>query len=238
MSVQIGREYWVILNDYDAIIEALVKQGEKFSGRPGNFVFELIKNNHGIITIDYGLTWKASHKFGLRTLRGFGAGKEGMEENVVEETYFLIENLTMANDYSIQMKLTFTTLNIISRLVLGSRFEYDDKKLLHMIEIIQKFNEDSNHAHLLAVLTLEPILRFFPPFRNVVKITSDDTERFREYLRGFVEEHESNFDEHNIRDFVDAFLLKIKKSPEDDPAFNVSCFLALYHIFRGVNFRF
>ncbi|XP_077971011.1 cytochrome P450 2B19-like [Styela clava] len=220
MSVQIGRENWIILNDYDAIIEALVKQGEKFSGRPRNFVFELITKHHGIIAMDYGHNWKALHKFGLMTLRGFGVGKKGMEENVIEETHFLIENLITAKAYSLQKKLTLAASNIISRVVLGSRFEYDDKKLLHMTEIIQKFTEDSTHARLLAVLTMAPILKFLPPFRKVVKITSDDADLFHEYLYKIVEEHELNFDQYNIRDFIDAFLLEIKKSPKDDSVFN------------------
>nr|XP_039248643.1 cytochrome P450 2U1-like [Styela clava] len=220
MSIQFGREYWVILNDFNAINEALVKQGHKFSGRPVNFVFDLITKEHGFLSMDYGPTWKALQKFGLMKLRGFGVGRKGMEEHIIEETPYLIESLTKAKDCTSQMKLTFAVSNIMCRVVLGSRFEYDDKKFLHMIEIIQRFSEDSTHTHLLASLTLAPILRFIPPFRNAVKITSDEADCFMKYLREFVEEHKSNFDQNNIRDFIDAFLLEIKKSPKDDSVFN------------------
>ncbi|XP_077971893.1 cytochrome P450 2U1-like [Styela clava] len=77
--------------------EALVKQGDKCSGRPENYVFDLITTGRGLTTRDYGSIWKDLHKFGLMTLRGFGVGKKGMEANVIEETPFLIENLTSKN---------------------------------------------------------------------------------------------------------------------------------------------
>nr|XP_039268842.1 cytochrome P450 2U1-like [Styela clava] len=220
MAVQFGRDDCVVLNSYDSINEALVKQGEKFSGRTNNYIFDLVTIYGGFKATDYGPTWRALKKLGHRTLRGLGVGKTALEATITEETPFLVENFTTKNGQTSQMKLTIAVSNNISKIAFGSRFEYDDKIFLHMVEIIQKFSEDTPHSNMLAVLTFAPILRFIPPFRNVVKITSDDAQSFMGYVQDIIEEHESSFDEHHIRDFTDAFLIEIKKSGKGDPAFN------------------
>nr|XP_039258288.1 cytochrome P450 2J3-like [Styela clava] len=220
MSIQFGRKFWVILNDYDLINQALVKQSEKFSGRPKNFVFNLLFGQRGIIFQDYGPTWKALHKFGLTTLRGFGVGKKGMEENIIEETHLLIENLTTKNTQSLQLKLMLASSNIICRIVFGSRFGYSNKRLLHMLDIVRKFTGNCPEANMLALVTLVSILRFIPPFSGVVKLISSEAKTMSEYLQDIIKEHESTFDEHRLRDFTDAFLKEIKDDKNDDSIFN------------------
>ncbi|XP_077971010.1 cytochrome P450 2U1-like [Styela clava] len=223
VSVKCGQEEWVILNDYDIINEAFVKQGQKFSGRPYNLYYELITKGSGFLTLDYGSTWKDLSKFGHATLRRMGMGKKNMETSVVDEIRFLIESLTSSNGESIHMKLNLAVTNIICRIALGSRFEYHENKLKHIVEIFMKQSEDNSHSHMLSAVSMAPVLRFIPPFSNVVKITSDEAECLMAYLREFVEEHESNFDDSNIRDFIDAFLAEMKKrekDDDDDEAFN------------------
>ncbi|XP_077969415.1 cytochrome P450 2U1-like [Styela clava] len=220
MSVQMGRDDWVILNDFDTINEALVKQGDKFSGRPENYVFDLITTGRALVTRDFGSIWKELHKFGLMTLKGFGVGKKGMEANVIEETPFLIENLTSKNGQRLHAKLFLAVSNIICRVILGSRFEYNDKKFNHMLEIVQKYAENTTHSKLLTALSLAPLLRFFPPFKGVAKITKDDSNSMLGYLREIVEKHESNFDENDIHDFIDAFLVEMKRSKTNNKSFN------------------
>ncbi|XP_039248543.2 vitamin D 25-hydroxylase-like [Styela clava] len=220
MSVPFGRENWVVLNDFDVIHEALVKQSEKFSGRPHNIAYELISKGGGFLNLDYGPIWKALHKFGGLTLRGVGVGKKEMEENVVEETKFLIETLATQNGQPFQMKLTPAVLNIISRIILGSRFEYNDQMMKQIIEILRKNFENSPHSRMMGTLSLAPILRFIPPFRNIAKVTADDADFLIEYIRDTINEHEAKLDELDIRDFTDAFLSEIRKSHKDDSAFN------------------
>lgn len=69
ISVPVGLQSWIILNDYDMIYEALVKQGAAFSGRQKLYVLEEITEGLGILTTD-GNEWKIQRKFGLNTLRG------------------------------------------------------------------------------------------------------------------------------------------------------------------------
>nr|XP_039258449.1 cytochrome P450 2U1-like [Styela clava] len=179
MSVQIGLWDCVILNDYDAIYEALVKQGKKFSGRPNNFLFDLITQGCGIVFIDYGQLWKSSRRFGSRALNGFGVGKKEMERNVREETFFLIKSLTRKEDRrSLLLKLTSATSNIICRLVLGTRFDDNDKRIMRMTELLHDFFAVTTDSKLCGLVAIAPFLRFIPPFSGSIKRAWDDTVEF------------------------------------------------------------
>ncbi|XP_039258476.2 cytochrome P450 2B1-like [Styela clava] len=231
MSVQMGREDWVVLNDYDTINEALVKQGEKFSGRPSNFLFELVAQGRGIAVVDYGQTWKTLRKFGLKTLRGFGVGKKGMEENVIEETPLLIEKLTSMDKQSLHLKLMLGISNIICRITIGARFEYTDKRFLRLIEILGSFFGDNSDAKMLGLIVAAPMVRFVPPFSGSMKRVLKEIDDFIEIFRTIIEEHESEFDENDTRDFIDAFLKEMKSKGKNDPCFNK---LQLLHYIRDL----
>ncbi|XP_039248612.2 cytochrome P450 2H2-like [Styela clava] len=220
MSVQMGREDWVILNGYDTINEALVKQGEKFSGRPSIFLFDVVAQGRGVITVDYGQTWKTLRKFGLMTLRGFGVGKKGVEENVIEETPLLIEKLTSTNEQSLRWKLTLAISNIICRVTVGTRFEYTDKRFVRLIEIFTNFSIDASDAKMLGLIAAAPIVRFVPPFSGCLKRALKEIDDFIEIFCDIIDEHESNFEENDTRDFIDAFLREMKSKGKNDPCFN------------------
>nr|XP_039248531.1 cytochrome P450 2U1-like [Styela clava] len=220
MSVQMGRDDWVVLNDYDTIMEALVKQSEKFSGRPKLFMLELVTGGRGLAMVDYGPTWKTLRKFGLMTLRGFGVGKKGMEENVIEETRSLTEDLTTQSKRSLSMKFTQAVSNIICRVAFGSRFEYDDKEFLQLLGILRKYLGDTTAAKMDGLMTMAPILRFLPPFSSHFKEGLKDVEFFMGIIGRIIEEHKEQFDENDIRDFIDAFLKEMKTRDKNDASFN------------------
>uniref|UniRef100_F6TL06 Cytochrome P450 2F5 n=2 Tax=Ciona intestinalis TaxID=7719 RepID=F6TL06_CIOIN len=130
MSVRMGREDWVILNDYENIQKALVKQGHSFSGRPDIPVFTQINNGMGLLTVDYNDHWKMQRRFGITTLRGFGVGKRSMEDRIVEEVAYLNDAIRSHNDkpFDILGVLSNAVSNNICSIVMGRRFDYDDER--------------------------------------------------------------------------------------------------------------
>ncbi|XP_077971800.1 cytochrome P450 2U1-like [Styela clava] len=217
MSVQIGLWDCVILNDYDAIYEALVKQGKKFSGRPNNVLFDLITQGCGIVFIDYGQLWGSSRRFGSRALKGFGVGKKEMERNVREETFFLIESLTRKEDRrSLLLKLTSATSNIICRLVLGTRFDDNDKRIMRMTELLHDFFAVTTDSKLCGLVAIASFLRFIPPFSGSIKRAWDDTVEFSEYIRDIIDEKALNFNNNDIRNVSDEYVgERISNRPND-----------------------
>jgi len=51
-------------------MQALVKNGSSFSGRPTLPFIDIVTQGHGMSAVDYGDFWKTQRKFGLMTLRG------------------------------------------------------------------------------------------------------------------------------------------------------------------------
>ena len=72
-------------------------------------------------------TWTEQRRFTLKTLKEFGFGKSGMEEMIREELNefvpFLLEE-SKSGSISVMNLFNISILNIIWRIVNGSRYEY------------------------------------------------------------------------------------------------------------------
>ncbi|XP_069766755.1 cytochrome P450 2D4-like isoform X3 [Narcine bancroftii] len=102
--------------------------------------------------------------------------------------------------------------NIICLIVFGYRFEYQDEKSVELLHTIKEsFQlEGGFWGQLLNVL---PFISHFPGphhkiFKNQIKIVH--------FLQEVVAEHKVSLNEHEPRDFIDAFLAEQKKR-KDDP---------------------
>jgi len=62
--------YLFSCNNLFDFMQALVKNGSSFSGRPGMPFIDIITKGLGLSTVDYGDFWKTQRKFGMMTLRG------------------------------------------------------------------------------------------------------------------------------------------------------------------------
>ncbi|NWR85542.1 CP2H1 protein, partial [Furnarius figulus] len=130
-TVHLGPQKVVVLYGYDVVKEALVDQGDDFSGRGTLPLIEKLFQGTGIVTSN-GETWKQLRRFTLTTLRDFGMGKKGIEERIQEEARFLVERLknTHERPFNPGSFLVHAVSNIICSIVFGDRFDYEDKKFL------------------------------------------------------------------------------------------------------------
>ncbi|NWV86336.1 CP2H1 protein, partial [Dasyornis broadbenti] len=130
-TVRLGPQKAVVLYGYDVVKEALVDQGDDFSGRRIFPLFEKLFKGTGIVTSN-GETWKQLRRFALTTLRDFGMGKKGIEERIQEEANFLVERIknTHERPFNPGNFLIHAVSNIICSIVFGDRFDYEDKKFL------------------------------------------------------------------------------------------------------------
>ncbi|XP_006880274.1 PREDICTED: cytochrome P450 2C26-like [Elephantulus edwardii] len=96
-TIYFGMKPRVVLHGYEAVKEALLDQGEDFSGR-GHFPVAERTNKNGGIVFSNGKTWKNIRRFSLMTLRNFGMGKRSIEERVQQEARTLVEELRKTND--------------------------------------------------------------------------------------------------------------------------------------------
>ncbi|XP_054133083.1 cytochrome P450 2H1-like isoform X2 [Melozone crissalis] len=140
-TVHLGPQKVVVLYGYDVVKEALVDQGDDFSGRGTLPLIKKLFQGTGIVTSN-GETWKQLRRFALTTLRDFGMGKKGIEERIQEEAHFLVERLKNTHEKPLNPSgfLIHAVSNIICSIVFGDRFDYEDKNFLSLIDWIEENN--------------------------------------------------------------------------------------------------
>ncbi|CAK8692689.1 unnamed protein product [Clavelina lepadiformis] len=233
ISVRMATMDTVVLNDYDSIYQALVKQASKFSGRPSfSWSHDIIKG-HGLAVLDYGPFLKSQRKFGLSTLRGFGMGKKSMEERVIEETAYFNDRISSQNGkaFDISDILRIAVANNICSVIFGTRFSYDDVRLTEFINIVLMLFTDQVTTIAVQVLTFAPQLVYVPPFSGVHRRFAESVSLVNDMIQKIVDEHKETFDEENPRDFIDAFLKEMK--PENDHFSNEQLLFYVRDLFIG-----
>nr|XP_024652865.1 cytochrome P450 2G1 isoform X1 [Macaca nemestrina] len=92
--------------------------------------------------------------------------------------------------------LSRTVSNVISSVVFGSRFDYEDKQFLNLLRLInESFIEMST-----------PWAQYLPGRHNRVYYL---IEELKDFIASRVKINEASFDPQNPRDFIDCFLIKM-----------------------------
>ncbi|XP_055416220.1 cytochrome P450 2C8-like isoform X2 [Bubalus kerabau] len=139
-TVYFGLRPTVVLHGYEAVKEALIDQGEEFSGRGNLPMSQRVNKGYGII-FSNGKRWKEIRRFSLMTLRNFGMGKRSIEDRVQEEAHCLVEELRKTNGSPCDPTfiLGCAPCNVICSIIFQNRFDYTDQNFLNLLD---KFNEN------------------------------------------------------------------------------------------------
>uniref|UniRef100_A0A2K6NKM8 Cytochrome P450 family 2 subfamily F member 1 n=1 Tax=Rhinopithecus roxellana TaxID=61622 RepID=A0A2K6NKM8_RHIRO len=207
-TVHLGSRRVVVLSGYLAMKEALVDQGEEFSGHAGPVLFSLG------IAFSNGDRWKVLRRFSIQILRNFGMGKRSIEERILEEGSFLLAELrkTEGEPFDPTFVLSRLVSNIICSVLFGSCFHYDDERLLTIIRLINDslqimsgpWGELYNIFRSLLDWVPEPHQRMFQNFKCL-----------RDLIAHSVHDYQASLDPRSPRDFIDCFLTKMAE--EEDP---------------------
>ncbi|XP_062568079.1 LOW QUALITY PROTEIN: cytochrome P450 2E1-like [Saccostrea cucullata] len=194
----------IIVHGYHHIRELLAKHGDVFSERPKVLPSVAIAKGKGLVWSS-GPLWKEQRTFALTTMRKFGFGKRCLESQIIEEVDCLMDELEKYGQeaFDIQSMLNTTVSNVICSLLFGKRFNYEDEKFKRLIYLL---NELFSTANASSIGFLFPWVRHFQ-INNTHKIMKDIAAMIA-FVTEMIEEHRKNFDENNINDFVDAFLLE------------------------------
>ncbi|XP_036120537.1 cytochrome P450 2C3-like isoform X2 [Molossus molossus] len=139
-TVYLGPQRTVVLHGHKAVKEALVERGEEFSGRGSFPLAEHISQGSGVV-FSNGELWKQTRRFSLTVLRDMGMGKKTVEDRIQEEALCLVEEFRKTNGSPCDPSflLGCAPCNVICSIIFQSRFEYNDKKLLTLLDY---FNEN------------------------------------------------------------------------------------------------
>ncbi|KAF6078053.1 hypothetical protein HJG60_008987 [Phyllostomus discolor] len=138
-TVHLGPRVVVVLCGQEAVKEALVDQAEEFSGQGEQATFGWLFKGYGMV-FSNGEHSKQHRRFSINTLRDFGVGKQGIEDRIQEEAGFLLEALQATRGALIDPTggffLSRTVSNVISSIVFGDRFDYEDKEFMSLLSMI------------------------------------------------------------------------------------------------------
>ncbi|XP_053577677.1 cytochrome P450 2A5 isoform X1 [Bombina bombina] len=204
----------VVFWGYDAVKEALVDHGEDFIGRGKQPTVDRVFQGYGLITSE-GDRWRQLRRFSLSTLRNFGLGKRSIEERIQEECQFLIEELKTYKEkpFDPAIIISKAVSNVISSVVFGQRFEYDDTRFHRMLDIFYETFE-------LMSSTWGQIQSMVPMIMNHIPGPHQKITTLLEELNEFVAErakiNKETLDLDSPRDYIDCFLIKMQQE-KDNP---------------------
>ncbi|XP_074552544.1 cytochrome P450 2K1-like isoform X2 [Halichoeres trimaculatus] len=134
-TVHFGPNKVVVLAGYKTVREALVGFAEEFGERHIFPIFYDLNQSHGLVFVN-GESWKELRRFALTTLKDFGMGRKIAEEGILEECQHLIKVFEQyeGKPFDSSRHLNHATSNVISSIVYGSRFEYDDSRFKCMVK--------------------------------------------------------------------------------------------------------
>ncbi|KAK6189765.1 hypothetical protein SNE40_001761 [Patella caerulea] len=209
-SVYFGSKLFIFLNSYDVIKEALVKNGDIFSNRPSMFWTDLLTQRKGIVMSD-GQPWKEQRKFALETLREFGFGRTILEDKIHEEIGHFVEVIGQKKGRHFDMcRLSQKGVsNIISSMVYGKRFEYDDPVFNIFLDKSESMLQTIGHG---SVLNVFPFLRFVPGDLFKYQSVLNDLDFIKDnIILPSINEHMKNFDENHVDDYISSYIREMKK---------------------------
>lgn len=212
-QIQIGMRPVVVLSGSETVRQALIKQGDDFSGRPNLKSFSYINDGKSLaFSTDQAGVWRARRKLAYSALRSFST-LEGttpeyscmLEEHICKEGEYLIKQLNsvMKTDGSFDpfRHIVVSVANVICGMCFGRRYDHDHQELLSLVNLSDEFGQvvgSGNPADFI------PILQFIP--NPTMKKFMDINARFMTFVQKIVSEHYATYDKDNIRDITDSLI--------------------------------
>ncbi|XP_070543694.1 uncharacterized protein [Ptychodera flava] len=200
---------WSIHND-----ATVWSQPEKFS--PGRF-YDIQRNSvkktdstlpfsAGIASGHFTDEWQRQRNFAHTTLKGFGFGKTSMESKIMEEVLEVADifKARVGKSFDVENQFHRSISNIICSMAFGKRFQYNEATFRHLVH--HQANFLSLAVRIVFLDGLPAPVQLF--FRKSINDFVYSAEQIKKFCRDQINEHRETLDEHNIRDFIDAYLVE------------------------------
>ncbi|VDM58822.1 unnamed protein product, partial [Angiostrongylus costaricensis] len=208
--------------DYSTAVDAMVKKGSTFADRISPYLFNLTRNNRGIIASN-GPAWLEQRRFALHTLRNFGLGRNIIEERIMFEFNIDLEKRLKTGETSIHPFNMFELLvgNIINRILFTDRFEKVGN--LTFFALKTKAHETTENFTIFDMLIDEFNVNL-PLISQRTKHLLNPLKAVLDFIRGQIQQRSHTRDieqgthvlEGEGGDFVDAFLIQMKKDKDSN----------------------
>ncbi|XP_078490305.1 cytochrome P450 2C3-like [Ciona intestinalis] len=218
MSARFGQDEAVVLNDYESVHEALVKNLQYFNSRPFVYVAAQVTKGYGIAFADDHKNCMDVRSFSLTALRGLGIGRRTMETRVSEIAQDLVGTLEDLNEKPTDLKMVIgsTVANVICSVVFGKTYEPDDPEFEYAVHCSFDCYGDPENSEYLSFLFFYPALRHIQPFKRAMEKFIAVQAGLEAFCGKEIKEHKKHLDANEPGDYIDAFLVEMEKhSPQD-----------------------
>ncbi|XP_073442573.1 cytochrome P450 2A10-like isoform X2 [Dendrobates tinctorius] len=205
-TLQLGVEKVVVICGLEAIKDALVNHGDGFSGRPKVALFDEIFKRQGILFASND-NWRAMRRFTLSTLRDFGMGKETIENNISEESNFLVQKFRSykGEPFDNILNLNAAVSNIMVTILLSKRFDYEDPTLLKLVKMNNENVQLAGTPMATLYNTYPSVMRWFT---NVSQKACRNMNELHAFIRETFTNQREQLDVNDQRNLIDSFLVK------------------------------
>ncbi|XP_077997346.1 cytochrome P450 2J2-like [Glandiceps talaboti] len=212
-SIRLGGRLFVVLNGYDAVREAFVKNGDVFSGRP--FESRTLVHGQNIVGRPADYEWKMRRKLFQVSFRRCGVLKDnGMIERLIHEELghicLLIENHNGQTISDFKRTIIHKcVLNINTMILIGNRYDYDSEMFLNLSKEHENVSNHFDHHYLLNYF---PFLLHFPFIRQTIQKAQD---HFNMLTSKYIMDHKQTSSYPRSRDVLDIVISKTVDSDAD-----------------------
>jgi len=211
-TVALGPMELFVINDFELAKDLFGR--DEFTGRGSMSEFWFKHKGfggkvYGIISTD-GSHWRRERRFGLKTLKGLGFGKQSLEEIINIEVEDIVKCLlSEEEDFLLSTNFNAPIINMLWQIVAGHRFTPEDEEGMKILESVSRMFE------LMFYMDVYPlkIMEMFPKATNYAEMV-DILNFQKNYISKTIDEHESTLEPEHPRDFVDIYLNEMKNNKE------------------------
>ncbi|XP_046583343.1 cytochrome P450 2J6-like [Haliotis rubra] len=209
-SLYVFHKPLIVLNGYNVIKEAIVKNADVFSDRPRSFFTDFFSKGKGVVGTS-GDLWHEQRRFALNALREFGMGKNIMEDKIHEEIaqFMVALEEEKGRGFNIERLVQNAVSNVICSVVFGKRFEYTDHVFVKFLKALDVFFKNSA---LSGILNVFPAVRYLPgdPFKFTKTMDSIDIVD-NLLIKPFIKDHLNDHDYENRDDFIHVYFKEMRR---------------------------